>query len=155
MSKIELFLDKLDKRIISYICRGTYSYRELAKLCHVGRSTIYRRIDRLEKIGAISKRIMAIPNFTKLNLSAIGVMMDISQLDVDRVIKFLKGLSTVKFLWRSYGSYNVTVVSVCERGNEGVCVSKIREILEKMDVKINKFDASISFVWEKVHLTPY
>lgn len=152
---MKIVLDELDKKIMSYLCRGTYSYKELGKLCRVGRSTIYRRIDRLEKIGVISKRIMAIPNFTKLNLTAIGITMDISQSDVDRVIEVLKGLPKVKLLWRSYGSYNITVVKVCEKGNEGESISKIREILEKMEVKINKFDASVSFTWEKVNLDPY
>lgn len=152
---MKVLLDELDKKIITYLSTGTYSYKELAELCGVGRSTIYRRIDRLEKIGAISKRIMAIPNFTKLNLTAIGITMDISQSDVDQVIEFLKGLSTVKLLWRSYGRHNIVVVSVCEKGNEGECISKMREALEKMKVKIYNFDASVSFIWEKVDLTPY
>ena len=152
---MKIVLDELDKKIMSYLCGGTYSYKELGKLCRVGRSTIYRRIDRLEKIGAISKRIMAVPNFTKLNLTAIGITMDISQSDVDQVIEFLKGLPIVKLLWRSYGSYNITVVTVSEKGYEGECISKIREVLEKMEVKIHKFDASVSFTWEKVNLNPY
>ena len=152
---MKIVLDELDKKIITYLCTGTYSYKELAELCGVGRSTIYRRIDRLEKIGAISKRIMAIPNFTKLNLAAVGIGMDISQLDMDRVIEFLKGLSIVKLLWRSYGRHNIVVLSVCDKGDEGESISKIRESLEKMEVKIHKFDASVSFVWEKVNLAPY
>jgi DNA-binding Lrp family transcriptional regulator len=152
---MKIVLDELDKKIMSYICRGTYSYNELAKLCSVGRSTIYRRVNRLERIGAISKRIMAIPNFSKLNLTAIDIAMNINQLDADRVIKFLKGLPMVKFLWRSYGGYNITVVSLCEKGDEGECISKIRKILEEMEVKIQKFEAAVSFTWEKVDLAPY
>lgn len=152
---MKIVLDELDKKIVTYLCSGTYSYKELAKLCRVGRSTIYRRIDRLEKTGAISKRIMAIPNFTKLNLTAIGVTMDIGQSDVDQVIDFLKARPKVKFLWRSYGSYNVVVVSVCDKGSEGECIAEVRQTLEKMGVKTNKFDASVSFVWEKVNLNPF
>lgn len=152
---VDIVLDELDKKIIGHLCRGVYSYKELGKHCRVGHSTIYRRIDRLEKIGAINKRIMAIPNFTKLDLSAIGITMDVNQLDVDKVIEFLKELPTVKLLWRSYGSYNVTALLVCTQGHEGVCISKIREGLEKMEIRIQKFDAFVSFTWEKVHFSPY
>ena len=140
---------------MSYICRGIYSYNGLAKLCDVGRSTVYRRVERLERIGAISKMIMAIPNFTYLDLTAINISMDVNQLDVDRVIEFLKGIPMVKFLWRSYGSYNTTVITICEKGAEGKCISKIRETLEEMEVNIQKFEAAVSFNWEKVDLAPY
>ena len=152
---IKAQLDELDKKIMSYICRGIYSYNGLAKLCDVGRSTIYRRVERLERIGAISKMIMAIPNFTYLDLTAINISMDVNQLDVDRVIEFLKGIPMVKFLWRSYGSYNTTVITICEKGAEGKCISKIRETLEEMEVNIQKFEAAVSFNWEKVDLAPY
>jgi DNA-binding Lrp family transcriptional regulator len=152
---MKIVLDEMDKKIVTYLCSGTYSYKELAKLCHVGRSTIYRRIDRLEKTGAISKRIMAIPNFTKLNLTAITATMDIGQSDVDQVIAFLKRQPKVKLLWRSYGASNIVVVSVCDKGSEGECVAEMRKTLEEMGVKTNKFEASVSFVWEKVYLTPF
>jgi len=99
--------------------------------------------------------IMAIPNFTYLDLTAINISMDVNQLDVDRVIEFLKGIPMVKFLWRSYGSYNTTVITICEKGAEGKCISKIRETLEEMEVNIQKFEAAVSFNWEKVDLAPY
>ncbi|MCK4668590.1 Lrp/AsnC family transcriptional regulator [Candidatus Bathyarchaeota archaeon] len=152
---MKIVLDELDKKIVTHLCSGAYSYKELAKLCHVGRSTIYRRIDRLEKASIISRRIMAIPNFTNLNLTAVGITMDIDQSDVDQVIEFLKGLPKVKFLWRSYGCYNVVLVSVCDKGSEGECISKIRKTVEEMGVKTNKFEASVSFIWEKVDLNPF
>ena len=148
-------LDELDKKIVHYICGGVYSYTELGKLCHVGRNTVYRRINRLEKMGVISKKVMAIPNFTKLNLSAIGVMMDVRQTDVNRTISFLQKQPQVKFLWKTYGTHNVTAVIVCKRGEEGQSIFNLREILEKMKVRTKKFDASVSFTWEKVDLTPY
>jgi len=152
---LRAILDELDKKIVHFICGGVYSYTELAKLCRVGRNTIYRRINRLEKLGVINKRIMAIPNFTKLNLSAIGVMMDVSQADVNRTISLLQELPQVKFLWKTYGTHNITAVMVCERGDEGQSIFSLREVLEKLKVRTKKFDASVSFTWEKVDLTPY
>lgn len=148
-------LDELDKKIISHICRGIYSYNDLAKLCDVARSTIYRRIHLMEESDIISKRIMAIPNFTELDLTAISIFMDINQVDVDKVVDYLKSVPKVKFLWRSYGSFNVTTVIICDKGEEGQCISNLRELLEKKEIHLKKFEAAVSFAWEKVDLSPY
>jgi len=148
-------LDELDKKIISYICRGVYSYNDIAKRCDVGRSTVYRRINSLEEKGVISKMIMAIPDFSKLDLTAISIVMDINQIDVDRVIDLLKSVPKVKFLWRSYGSFNVTAVIICDKGEEGECISNLRQLLEKMEINLKKFESAVSFAWEKVDLAPF
>jgi len=143
-------LDELDKKIISNICGGIYSYNDLANRCGVGRSTIYRRIERLEESGVITKMVMAIPDFTSLGLSAISIVMDINHKDKDRVIEFLKHSPKVKFLWRSYGGFNVTAVIICDKGEDN-----IRHHLEEMDINIKRFESAVSFVWEKVDLSPY
>jgi len=148
-------LDELDKKIISNVCGGIYSYNDMAKRCGVGRSTIYRRIERLEEEGIITKMVMAIPDFTELGLSAISLVMDVNQQDVDRVIELLKHSPKVKFLWRSYGTYNITAVIICDRGEEGGCISNVRHHLEEMEVHIKKFESAVSYVWEKVDLSPY
>ena len=148
-------LDDLDKKIIVQFSKGVHSYAELAEECGVVRNTVYRRINRLEAEEVIDRKVRAIPNFTKLNLSAICVMMDISQSEVNRVIEFLKKQSQVKFLWRTFGAYNVTTVILCNQGEEGLCVSKLREALEKMRVTLNKFEVSVSFTWEKIDFSPY
>lgn len=152
---MKTILDELDRKIVHHICSGVYSYAELGKLCRVGRNTIYRRMNKLEKLGVLSKKIMAIPNFTKLNLSAIGIMMDVRQTDVNRTISLLREQPQVKFLWKTYGTHNIAAVMVCKRGEEGQSIFNLREILEKMKVGTKKFDASVSFTWEKVDLTPY
>ena len=66
----------IDSKILKYMCRGVYSYGELGELCGVARSTIYRRIVKLEKDGLIKRRIMTLPNFEKLDLSAVIIGMD-------------------------------------------------------------------------------
>jgi len=148
-------LDALDKKIILQLCNGVYSYAELAEKCGVGRNTIYRRVSRLEAEKVIDKRVRAIPSFTKLNLSAICVMMDVAQSDVEPLINFLKKQVQVKFLWKTFGSYNITTVILCNRGEEGNCISNLREVLEKMRVNLHKFEASVSFTWEKIDICPY
>jgi len=152
---LEYEIDDLDKRIISQLSRGIHSYAELAEKCGVGRNTVYRRINRLEKEKIIDMMVRAIPNFTKLNLSAICVMLDIAQADTDRVIGFLKRQPEVKFLWRTFGSYSITTVFICNKGEEGNCISNLRAALEKMHVNLNKFEASISFTWEKIDFSPF
>jgi len=68
--------DELDRKIVRYLCSGVYSYNELADLCNAGRNTIYRRIDKLEKIGIITKKIMAFPNFEKLKAASSQVSLE-------------------------------------------------------------------------------
>ncbi len=88
-------------------------------------------------------------------IAAITVMLDIPQSEVDRVIKLLKNQSRVKFLWRTFGAYNITVVIICDKGSEGTCISKLRTVLEKMRVKTNKFETTISYSWEKIDFSPF
>ena len=155
MMRMSAVLDDLDKKIISYVCGGIYSYNNLAKQLGVSRATIYRRIERMEESEFITRMVMAIPNFTKLGLTAITIALDISHSDKDRVIEFLKHSPKVKFLWRSYGNFNITAVIICDKGEEGDCISKLRHHLEEMGVNIRKFEAAVSFAWEKVDLNPY
>ena len=155
MSTLKYELDELDKKIILHLSQGVYSYAELAEKCGAGRNTIYRRVTRLEGSGIIDRKFRAIFNFTKLNLSAICVMMDIAQSEVDKVINFLGRQSQVKFLWRTFGAYNITTVILCNKGEEGKCISNLREILEKMRINLNKFEASVSYIWEKIDLSPF
>jgi DNA-binding Lrp family transcriptional regulator len=152
-SKYEL--DELDKKIIAQLSKGVYSYAELAEKCGAGRNTIYRRVNRLEASGIIDRKLRVMVNFTKLNLSAICVMMDIAQSEVDRVIGFLQRQPQVKLLWRTFGPYNIATVILCNKGEEGKCISTLREILEKMRVSLNKFESSISYIWEKIDLSPF
>lgn len=79
-------VDDLDRKIIHYICTGFYSYADLAKLCKVGRNTIYRRVKRLEETHIIKRKLSALPNFKKLNLSAVIVGLNLEVKDVEKAI---------------------------------------------------------------------
>jgi len=148
-------LDDLDKKIIFHLSNGIYSYSELAEKCGVRRNTIYRRVSRLEANKIIDKRVRAIPNFTELNISAICVMMEVAQSDVERLMNFLKREAQVKFLWKTFGAYNITTVIICNKGEEGNCISNLREVIEKMRINLHKFEASVSFAWEKIDFSPF
>lgn len=147
-------IDNLDRKIVNHICKGIYSYNDLAKLCNAGRNTIYRRIDKLEKMGIISKRIMAIPNFDKLNLSAIIVGINLNAQDVEKAIAFLKSHHQVKLLWTTYGTHDIVFTMVCDKSDVGKCVYDLRSGLAKLNIKTIDFDASGSVSWEKIDLTP-
>jgi len=95
-------LDELDRKIILNLSRGVHSYAEIAKKCGVGKNTVYRKINRLESKNIIDRKSKALPNFTNPNLSAICVITDMPQSDVDKVLRILKRQPQVKFLWRTF-----------------------------------------------------
>ena len=136
------------------MCRGVYSYGELGELCGVARSTIYRRIGKLEKDGLIKRRIMALPNFEKLGLSAVIIGMDLNPGDQDKVVSFLKTQHSVKFLWTTFGTHNVVFTILCDKESVGMCIYNVREALEKLGVTPTRFDASVSITWEKTDICP-
>lgn len=148
-------IDDLDRKIVRYICSGVYSYDRLAELCGAGRNTVYRRINRLEKMGIITKKIMAFPNFKKLDLSAVIIGMDVSPGDLDKVSEFLKRQPQVKFLWKTYGTHDLVYTIICDKGDVGTCINNLRRALEKLEIKPTRFDASPSISWEKIDLSPY
>lgn len=152
---MSLLLDDLDRKIVYYLSQGVHSYNDLSKLSNVGRNTIYRRIDKLEEIGIISRRIMAIPNFEKLNLSAIIVGINIKSQTFEKAIAFLKKQDYIKFLWRTYGTHDVVFMMLCDKGNEGRCIYHLKSALENLNIDVINFDTSTSFSWEKIELSPF
>ena len=148
-------VDDLDRKIVRHICNGVYSYEALGKLCGASRNTIYRRIDRLEKMGVIDRRIMAFPNFEKLKLSAVIFGMNVSPRDVDKTINFLKKQHQVKFLWKTYGTHDIVFAIICDKGDVGTCVYGLKKALQKLDLAAVRLDSSTSVSWEKMNLSPY
>jgi DNA-binding Lrp family transcriptional regulator len=153
MSKTDLTLDELDKGIIQNMSRGVYSYEELAEKLHVTRSTIFRRVSKLEETGAITKRIMGFPDYTKLGISAILIGIDIAHEDIAAAIDLLLKQNDVKLIWKTYGRHDMVITMICEKGCEGQAIFDFREKLAKL--KITGFDYSIGFSWDKVDFSPY
>jgi DNA-binding Lrp family transcriptional regulator len=148
-----MVLDELDKRILHEICGGIASYDDLAKTLKVTRGTVYRRIDKLEKTHAIRKRIMAIPDYDNLNLSAVIVGFNADYKDMDKVIEAIKTMAGLKILWRTYGSHQVVAVLNCEKGNEGETITKLHKTLSELNTA--QYDVSVGFEWKKVEISPY
>jgi DNA-binding Lrp family transcriptional regulator len=153
MDKSDMMLDELGKGIIQNMSRGVYSYDQLAEKLHVTRSTIFRRVSRLEKACLITKRIMGFPDYTKLGLSAILIGIDIAHEDIAAALDLLLKENDVKLVWKTYGRHDMVVTMICEKGCEGQAIFDFREKLSKL--KITGFDYSIGFSWEKIDFSPY
>jgi DNA-binding Lrp family transcriptional regulator len=121
----------------------------------VGRNTIYRRIERLEKIGAIKKLVMALPNYDKLNLAAVHIGLNVRQIETDKAVEILKRLPQVKFLWKTYGTHSVTLIMFCEKDKIGEDIFNLKISLEKEGIDAHHMDVSTSFSWEKMDFSPY
>lgn len=148
-------MDDLDRKIVRYICSGIHSYNDLAKRCNAGRNTVYRRVDRLEKMGIITKRISAFPNFERLNLSAVIIGLNLGTQDVKKTIDFLRRQRQVKFLWKTYGTHDIILVIVCDKAEVGTCIYNLRDALERLKINVTGFDTSTSVTWEKIDVVPY
>jgi DNA-binding Lrp family transcriptional regulator len=147
-------LDELDMKILKYMSEGLYSYDDLAKRCGVGRNTVYRRIAKLEEKGVIKRKIMALPDFSKIGFSAVVIGMNLNPKDIDKAISFLKVQHQVKFLWRTYGHHDIIVTILCDKDDVGTCIYNLRKALEENNISVIKFDVSVSVIWEKMHITP-
>jgi DNA-binding Lrp family transcriptional regulator len=126
---------------------------QIAQACKVTRNTVYRRVNRLEEAHLIIKKVMAIPDFQKLGLSAICIGMDSAAKDTDEVIDRIKQHPDTKSLWRTFGDHQIVLVMVCEKGCEGGAIEKLRQTLTEFDT--GKMHISIGFAWEKMDFSPF
>ena len=153
VTALSVVLDELDKKILHEICQGIHSYDDLAKILNVTRGTVYRRIEKLEKNNVIEKKIMAIPNYKILNLSAICLGMEVSYDDTQKVIEAVCHLPNIKLVWKCYGVHNIVAILVCEKGDEGETITNLRQLLSKFST--SAYHISIGFEWDKIDISPY
>jgi DNA-binding Lrp family transcriptional regulator len=145
-------IDELDKKILHEICSGIYSYDDLARTLNVTRSTIYRRIEDLEKRQFITKKIMAIPNYDLLEIRAITVGINATFDEISTCIEILKKMPQTRFLIRCIGFNQIVAVLECMVGEEPKIVEALQEALK--DRNLIRFDVSVGFKWEKMDPSP-
>lgn len=150
---MSVVLDDLDKKILHEICSGIHSYDDLAKTLNVTRGTVYRRIEKLEKNNVIEKKIMAMPNYKVLNLSAICIGMEVAYDDTEKVVEALTQLPHIKLLWKCYGAHNIVAILICEKGSEGEMITNFHQLLSKL--RTSEYHISVGFEWEKIDVSPY
>jgi len=93
-----MFIDKLDEKILYHLSVGANSYDELAELCDVTRSTVYRRIRKLEKEKSIVRKIKFEVDVTKLDITPLAVGINIANSDEEQAIELLKDFPKISFL---------------------------------------------------------
>jgi DNA-binding Lrp family transcriptional regulator len=146
-----MFIDKLDEKILHYLSIGANSYDELAKLCNVTRSTVYRRIRKLEKEKIIVHKMKFAVDITKLDITPLAVGINITNSDEEQAIQVLKDFPEISYLWRTYGAHNIALLAMCKKGEEGQLIHDIRKSLQKLDV--TAIDTCVGFIWEKADMT--
>jgi len=146
-------LDDLDKRILQILSSGANSYEEMAQLCNVTRNTVYRHIASLENRGIIKNTVTCVVNLDKLNISPLIVGAKVPEEKCERIVALLAAHNSVKYLWKTFGDYNLNLVLFCSKGEEGFTLAHIRGILEESgstEIKI-----SVGFEWVKVDYSPF
>lgn len=146
-------LDELDKKIIQYLSVGTSSYEELARQCNVTRNTVYRRLSVLKNKGIIKNTLNCTVNFDQIDITVATIGVSIPQNNQDKAINLLATNGNVKFLWRTYGTHNITLVAFCEKGREGEIIQDIKGTLEELNAK--HICVSVGYVWEKMDNSPF
>lgn len=148
-----MVLDELDRKIIQFLSYGVSSYQELARTCNVTRNTIYRRIATLENEGIIKNTLHCVVNLDQMDLVSVTIGVKIHQSNQDRAINLLTTNGNVRFLWRTYGDHDLTLVAFCPKGEEGKVIQDIRAVLEELNAE--HICVSVGFVWEKMNYSPF
>lgn len=145
--------DNLDKKIIQCLSAGTCSYEELARQCNVTRNTVYRRIALLEEKGIIKNTLRCIINLEQMDITVVNLGVKIPLISQDRAVALLSINKHVRFLWRSYGDHNLTLIAFCSKGKEGEVINELRSVLENFGGE--DFTISVGYVWEKMNIAPF
>ena len=153
MKENDAGIDSLDKQILQQMSQGINSYEDLAHKCNVTRSTIYRRVDSLEKRGLIRRITRSVVDYEKLDVVAVCFAFKISQSDQKHVFAALKAHKKVKLLWQTFGDHNAIFLAFCSKGEEGEIISELKGILEKYSA--TEINVSVGFSWEKIDFTPF
>ena len=133
---------------MQHLSSGTSSYQELARFCNVTRNTVYRRIAALENNGVIVNTLRCVVNLEKIGITPVTIGVRIQQINQDKAINLLASNNYVKFLWRTFGEHNLTLVAFCPQGKEGLLIQDLRAILE--DLNAEHICVSVGFAWEKM-----
>jgi len=96
----------------------------------------------------IKNTIRCIINLEQMDITPLTIGIRISQTNQDKAIHQLKINGNVRFLWRTYGEHNLTLVAFCPKGREGEIIHEIKTILEELNVE--HVCVSVGFVWEKM-----
>jgi hypothetical protein len=70
-----------------------------------------------------------------MNITPVTIGVRIQQTNIDKAINVLRINSNIRFLWRTYGEHNLTLVAFCPKSKEGNTIQDIRAVLEELNAK--------------------
>ena len=88
-----------------------------------------------------------------MELVPVSIGVRIHQSNQDKAINLLTSNGNVRFLWRTYGEHNLTLVAFCPKGKEGEIIQEIKASLE--DLNAEHICVSVGYVWEKMSYSPF
>ena len=89
-------------------------------------------VEELERKSVIRRKVIAIPDFDKLGLSAVIIGMDMYPNELERVVPLLKEHDRVKLLWKTYGTHDIVLAILCDRDDIGRCIHDLRKELAEL-----------------------
>jgi len=92
--------------------------------------------------------LRCIVNLEQIQITPVTIGVRIQQINQDKAINLLATNTYVKFLWRTFGDHNLTIVAFCPQGKEGLLIQDLRAILE--DLNAEHISVSVGFAWEKM-----
>lgn len=146
-------LDDLDRKLLQILSRGANSYEDIAQQCNVTRNTVYRHIAFLEDRGIIKNTLSCVINPDKLDITPLIIGAKVPEEKYEKSVNLLVIQDSIKYLWKTFGDYNMNLVLFCRKGEEGLTLTKIKRILEgsgATEIKI-----SIGFEWIKTDVSPF
>ena len=113
-------IDKMDIQLIKLLAKNSrLTYKELAEILRTTRQRISRRMEKLERIGAI-KKYTVIPDFDRLGYIYMIIGITIKPgIPMEPVIEKLKMEENVKIIERAVGSHNLVIHMVAPSIIEG------------------------------------
>lgn len=140
-------IDKMDIQLIKLLAKNSrLTYKELAEILKTTRQRVSRRMEKLERIGAI-KKYTVIPDFDRLGYIYIIIGITIKPgIPVEPVIEKLKMEENVKIIERAVGSHNLIIHMVAPKEMKEI-EKRINDLSSKIE-GIDKMD--ITFITDIV-----
>ena len=148
-------IDEVDKKIISKLCDGTNSYKNLAEELGVSRNTVYRRIKILKEKDIIKDETKIIPNLDKMGYTFISLSINLrDKKHIDDVIDLYLEHDKVTMLFETFGHHDLIIIAICEGNEVGESVKRLENILTEKDIPVEKFEVCSGIRTHKMKFIP-
>ena len=148
-------IDEVDKKIISKLCDGINSYKDLAEEMGLSRNTVYRRIKILKEKDVIKEETKIIADLDKLGYTFISLGINLrNKKHLDDAIDLYLEHDKVTMLFETFGHHDIIVVAMCEGNKVGESVKRLENLLTEKDIPVKEFEVSSGIRAHKLKFTP-